>query len=167
MSKILILLNYKQKKIAIIIGALILCLSAFELLIFSLIQPIIIFFSRDDGVDKVKAIGNDFNVNISALEVLILFFIIFIIRSLLYIFVSYLRQKLIKDINDNLSQKIYSKYLSRDFLFFINSSSSSFVSRIIVEIDRFAYKLIDSLFYLLTDIATILVVVSFLFYKYF
>jgi ABC-type multidrug transport system fused ATPase/permease subunit len=167
MNKILSLLNYKQKKIAIIIGVLILCLSAFELLIFSLIQPIIIFFSRDDGVDKVKAIGNDFNINISALEVLILFFIIFIIRSLLYIFVSYLRQKLIKNINDNLSQKIYSKYLSRDFLFFINSSSSSFVSRIIVEIDRFAYKLIDSLFYLLTDIATILVVVSFLFYKYF
>ena len=167
MHKILSLLNKKQKKIAFTVIALILCLSAFELLIFTLIQPIIIFFTRDDGVDKIKAIGNSFGANISALHVLIFFFIVFIIRSFLSIYVSYLRQKLIKDINDNLSHKIYSNYLNKNFLFFINANSSNFLSRIIVEIDKFAYRLIESLFYLLTDIAIILIVVSYLFYAYF
>jgi ABC-type bacteriocin/lantibiotic exporter with double-glycine peptidase domain len=167
MYKILSLLNKKQKKIAFTLISLILCLSAFELLIFTLIQPIIIFFTRDDGVDKIKAIGNSFGANISALQVLIFFFIVFIIRSFLSIFVSYLRQKLIKDINDNLSHKMYSNYLNKNFLFFVNANSSNFLSRIIVEIDKLAYRLIDSLFYLLTDITIILIIVSFLFYTYF
>jgi hypothetical protein len=107
MYKILSLLNNKQKKIAFTVIALILCLSAFELLIFTLIQPIIIFFTGDGGADKIKTIGNSFGTNITALQVVIFFFIVFIIRSFLSIFVSYLRQKLIKDINDNLSHKIY------------------------------------------------------------
>ena len=167
MGDILSLLNKKQKKISYIVVALILCLSAFELLIFTLIQPIIIFFARDDGVDKIKTLGNKFNFNISALDVLIFFFIVFVTRSLLSLFVSYLRQKLIKDINDYLSHKVYSKYLRKNFLFFVNSNSSSFISRIIVEIDKFAYRLIDSLFYLLTDIAIIIVIIFYLFYIYF
>jgi ABC-type bacteriocin/lantibiotic exporter with double-glycine peptidase domain len=167
MDDILSLLNKKQKKISYIVVALILCLSAFELLIFSLIQPIIIFFARDDGVDKIKAFGSNFNFNVSALDVLIFFFIVFVIRSFLSLFVSYLRQKLIKDINDYLSHKVYSKYLRKNFLFFVNSNSSSFISRIIVEIEKFAYRLIDSLFYLLTDIAIIIIIISYLFYIYF
>jgi len=167
MGDILSLLNKKQKNIAYIVVALILCLSAFELLIFTLIQPIIIFFARDDGFDKVKGFGNNFNLNLSALEVLIFFFIVFVIRSFLSLFVSYLRQKLIKDINDCLSYKLYSKYLKKSFLFFVNSNSSSFLSRIIVESDKFAYRLIDSLFYLLTDIAIIIIIIFYLFYAYF
>jgi hypothetical protein len=88
MDDILSLLNKKQKKISYIVVALILCLSAFELLIFSLIQPIIIFFARDDGVDKIKAFGSNFNFNVSALDVLIFFFIVFVIRSFLSLFVK-------------------------------------------------------------------------------
>lgn len=167
MYKILSLLNKKQKKISYTIGALILGLSAFELLIFSLIQPIILFFTLNDSAENIKPIGNNFGTDISAIQVLIFFLIVFIIRSTLSIFVSYLRQKLIKDINDTLSHKIYSNYLNKDFLFFINSNSSTFLSRIVLEIEKFAYKLIDSLFYLLTDFAIILVVISYLFYAHF
>ena len=167
MYKILSLLNEKQKKIAFIIGALILALSAFELLIFSLIQPIILFFTLSDGAKKIKYIGNNFITDISVTQVLIFFLIVFIIRSILTVFVSYLRQKLIKDINDTLSNKIYSNYLNKDFLFFINSNSSTFLSRIILEIEKFAYRLIDSLFYLLTDFAIVLVVIFYLFYTHF
>ena len=167
MYKILSLLNEKQKKIAFIIGALILVLSAFELVIFSLIQPIILFFTLSDGAEKIKYIGNNFITDISAIQVLIFFLIVFIIRSILTVFVSYLRQKLIKDINDTLSHKIYSNYLNKDFLFFINSNSSTFLSRIILEIEKFAYRLIDGLFYLLTDFAIVLVVIFYLFYTHF
>ena len=167
MYKILSLLNKKQKKISYTIGALILGLSAFELLIFSLIQPIILFFTLNDSAENIKPIGNNFGTDINAIQVLIFFLIVFIIRSTLSIFVSYLRQKLIKDINDALSHKIYSNYLNKDFLFFINSNSSTFLSRIVLEIEKFAYKLIDSLFYLLTDFAIILVVISYLFYAHF
>ena len=167
MNKILSLLNKKQKKIALTIVVSILFLSAFELLIFSLIQPIIIFFSRDEGVDEIKSIGRFFDLNISALQILIFFFTVFVIRSSLSVFVSYLRQKLVKDINDNFSHQIFSNYLNKNFLFFINNNSSNFLSRIIVEIDKFAYRLIESLFYLLTDIAIILIVLFYLFYTYF
>ena len=59
MYKILSLLNKKQKKISYTIGALILGLSAFELLIFSLIQPIILFFTLGDGAEKFKYIRNN------------------------------------------------------------------------------------------------------------
>lgn len=167
MNKILSLLDKKQKNIAILIAALIFFLSIFELLIFNLIQPIIIFFSRDDGVDQIKSIGSKFNLNITALQILIFFFAIFVIRSLLSVVISYLRQKLIKDINDSLSEKIFKKYLNKNFLFFIDSNSSKFISNIILEVDKFAYRLVDSLFYLLADLAIILIVLSYLLYAYF
>jgi ABC-type bacteriocin/lantibiotic exporter with double-glycine peptidase domain len=167
MNKILSLLDKKQKNIALLIAALIFFLSIFELLIFNLIQPIIIFFSRDDGVDQIKSIGGKFNLNITALQILIFFFAIFVIRSLLSVVISYLRQKLIKDINDSLSEKIFKKYLNKNFLFFIDSNSSKFISNIILEVDKFAYRLVDSLFYLLADLAIILIVLSYLFYAYF
>ena len=167
MNKILSLLDKKQKNIALLIAALIFFLSIFELLIFNLIQPIIIFFSRDDGVDQIKSIGGKFNLNITALQILIFFFAIFVIRSLLSVVISYLRQKLIKDINDSLSEKIFKKYLNKNFLFFIDSNSSKFISNIILEVDKFAYRLVDSLFYLLADLAIILIVLSYLLYAYF
>jgi ATP-binding cassette subfamily C protein len=167
MNKILSLLDKKQKNIALLITALILFLSIFELLIFNLIQPIIIFFSRDDGVDQIKSIGSKFNLNITAFQILIFFFVIFVIRSLLSVVISYFRQKLIKDINDSLSERIFKKYLNKNFLFFVDSNSSKFISNIILEVDKFAYRLIDSLFYLLADLAIILIVISYLFYAYF
>jgi ABC-type bacteriocin/lantibiotic exporter with double-glycine peptidase domain len=167
MNKILSLLNKKQKNIAILIAALIFFLSIFELLIFNLIQPIIIFFSRDDGVDQIKSIGAKFNFNITALQILVFFFLIFVIRSLLSVIISYFRQKLIKDINDSLSERIFKKYLNKNFLFFLDSNSSKFISNIILEVDKFAYRLVDSLFYLLADLAIILIVLSYLFYAYF
>jgi len=167
MNKILSLLDKKQKNIAILIAALIFFLSIFELLIFNLIQPIIIFFSRDDGVDQIKSFGSKFNINITAFQILIFFFVIFVIRSLLSVVISYLRQKLIKDINDSLSERIFKKYLNKNFLFFVDSNSSKFISNIILEVDKFAYRLIDSLFYLLADLAIILIVISYLFYAYF
>lgn len=167
MNKILSLLDKKQKNIAILIAALIFFLSIFELLIFNLIQPIIIFFSRDDGVDQIKSFGSKFNLNITAFQILIFFFVIFVIRSLLSVVISYLRQKLIKDINDSLSERIFKKYLNKNFLFFVDSNSSKFISNIILEVDKFAYRLIDSLFYLLADLAIILIVISYLFYAYF
>ena len=49
--------------------------------------------------------------------------LIFVIRSLLSVVISYLRQKLIKDINDSLSERIFKKYLNKNFLFFIDSNS--------------------------------------------
>jgi len=167
MNKILSLLDKKQKKIALVIAVLIFFLSIFELLIFNLIQPIIIFFSRDDGVDEIKLFGSKFNLNITALEIFILFFTIFLIRSFLSVAISFLRQKLIKDINDNLSERVFKKYLDKNFLFFMDSNSSKFISNIIIEVDKFAYRLMDSLFYLLADFAIILIVLSYLFYNYF
>jgi ABC-type bacteriocin/lantibiotic exporter with double-glycine peptidase domain len=167
MNKILSLLDKKQKNIALLIAVLIFFLSIFELLIFNLIQPIIIFFSRDDGVDQIKSIGSKFNLNITAFQILIFFFVIFVIRSLLSVVISYFRQKLIKDINDSLSERIFKKYLNKNFLFFVDSNSSKFISNIILEVDKFAYRLIDSLFYLLADLAIILIVISYLFYAYF
>ena len=92
MYKILSLLNKKQKKIAFTIGFLILGLSAFELLIFSLIQPIILFFTLGDGAEKFKYIRNNFITDISVTQVLFFFLIVFIIRSILIVFISYLRQ---------------------------------------------------------------------------
>jgi len=167
MNKILSLLDKKQKKIALVIAVLIFFLSIFELLIFNLIQPIINFFSKDDGVDEIKLFGSKFNLNITALEIFILFFTIFLIRSFLSVAISYLRQKLIKDINDNLSERVFKKYLNKNFLFFMDSNSSKFISNIIIEVDKFAYRLMDSLFYLLADFAIILIVLSYLFYNYF
>ena len=143
-----------------------LSLTFFELLIFSLLQEILNYFNGTSVNNKLSNIfifldGTSFKF------LLITFFVIFTFRSLVYVCLSYVRNKLVQSVNNDVSKKIFSNYLGRDFSFFINTNSSKLISNIILEVEKFAYRTIDPLIYFLAEVFIILGIFLFLSFSYF
>ena len=167
MKDIFFLITRSQKNIIFLLATLALFLSLFEFLTFSLIEPLISIFSSNKNSAELKYFKFlNIETSITKNVLINIFFICFVIRSLLSLVILYFKNILNKSINDNLSGKLFTYYLKRDYLFFIKNSSSFFNSNIIKEVDNFAMRLMDSLIYLLTDTIIILTVIIFLTLSY-
>jgi ATP-binding cassette, subfamily B, bacterial PglK len=168
MKKIFLLLDNSQKKKFILIAFLILTVSIFEIAILSFVKPIIDFFTgSSDKIDNFIFNNISFLNSLSFELSLVIFFCVFLSRSFLSIILSYLRHKLTKSIHDNLSTKIYENYLLKDYSFFLNNNSSNLISNLILEIEKFSYKLMDSVTFFLVDLFIILTVTLYLLINYF
>jgi ABC-type bacteriocin/lantibiotic exporter with double-glycine peptidase domain len=167
MRDIFLLINKSEKKIIFILAFLALFLSFFEFLTFSLIEPIINIFSSNNKTTEIKILKYlNLEINLTKVLLINIFFICFLLRSILSLIITYFKNLLGKSINDSLSIKLFSYYLNKDYLFFTKNSSSFFNSNIIKEVDNFAMKLIDSIIYLLTDSVIILTIITFLIISY-
>lgn len=170
MKKILSLLNKKQVLFFYFFGVAVLLLSVLEVLTFSLIQPIIsILSSKDsqlsfDGTFIKKIFPNEF---LNSHLILFIFFLLFALRSVVTIGISYIRQSLNRSIDQDISNKVYSQYIHKDYSFFLKKNSSSFVSNIIVEVDKFSYRLVDSLTFLIVDVVIVATITIYLLISYF
>jgi ABC-type bacteriocin/lantibiotic exporter with double-glycine peptidase domain len=96
-----------------------------------------------------------------------LFFFFFTLRFFLIIIVAYKKTVLVKNINDNLSNKIFSYYIFKEYQFYINNSNSKFLSNITLEVEKFSYRVIDCFIGLITEIFLVSGVLAFLFIVYF
>jgi len=169
MKKILSLLNKKQLLYFYFFGVAVLLLSVLEVLIFSLIQPIIgILSSKNsqlnfDGTLIKKIIPDEF---FNSHLILFIFFLFFALRSVVTIGISYIRQSLNRSIDQDISNKVYSQYIHKDYSFFLKKNSSSFVSNIIVEVDKFSYRLVDSLTFLIVDVVIVATITIYLLISY-
>lgn len=167
MKDIFFLLNKSQKNLLIFLAILTLFLSFFEFLTFALIEPIVNSFSLNKEKVEISFFKKiNLNLELSKITIIYVFCIFFLMRSMISLVIVYFKNLLSKKINDNLSNKLYTYYLSKDYLFFIKNSSSFFNSNIIKEVDNFSMKLMDSLIYLLTDIVIITTVIMFLSISY-
>jgi ABC-type bacteriocin/lantibiotic exporter with double-glycine peptidase domain len=169
MKKILNLLNKKQLLFFYFFGAAVLLLSVLEVLTFSLIQPIIGFLSSNNpqlnfNSTFIKKIFPDKFLNTHL--ILFIFFFIFALRSVVSIGISYIRQSLNRSIDKDISNKIYSQYIHKDYSFFLKKNSSSFISNIIVEVDKFSYRLVDSLTFFIVDVAIVATITIYLLINY-
>ncbi len=168
MKKIFYLLDKSQKKIFLLIAFLILTVSLFEIAILSFVKPIIDFFTgSSDKIDNFIFNNIPFLNNLPIEFGLVIFFSIFLTRSFLAIVLSYFRHRLNQSINDELSNKIYKSYLSKDYIFFLNNNSANLISNIILEIEKFSYRLMDSVSYFIVDALIILTVTLYLLINYF
>lgn len=168
MKKIFLILNLSQKKIFIYIALLILIVSIFEIAVLSFIKPVIDFFTGSTNKIDNYILSNVHYLKDTSVEIgLLIFFLIFVIRSILSIILSFARQKLNKSINDNLSNKIFTNYLSKDYIFFLRNNSSNLIANIMLEIEKFSYRLVDSISYFLVDSLIISVIVFYLLINFF
>jgi ATP-binding cassette subfamily B protein len=95
------------------------------------------------------------------------FFLFFLFRSALVIYISSLKANIVKKINDDFSNLIYLNYLNKNYEFFINNNSSDLISNIILEIEKFSYRVIDNIISGAAELFIIISVLGFLFYNYF
>lgn len=167
MLKIIELLEQNEKKNYIYIVLLIILLSFCEALTFFFLHPIANYFSNNKYNFQIPFLKDFFTFDLNIINLLCLFIFFFVIRFLLTIIVSYKKYTLVRDINNNLSNKIYSYYIFKEFQFYINNSNSKFLTNIIEEVEKFSYRVIDCFIGLITEIFIVIGVLIFLFIMYF
>jgi ABC-type bacteriocin/lantibiotic exporter with double-glycine peptidase domain len=167
MSKILQLLNRNEKNKLTLIIFLLVLLSTAEALTFFFLQPISNYFSNNKYNFQIPFLKDFFTFDLNIINLLCLFIFFFVIRFLLTIIVSYKKTTLVRDVNNNLSNKIYSYYIFKEFQFYINNSNSKFLTNIIEEVEKFSYRVIDCFIGLITEIFLVTGVLIFLFIMYF
>ena len=167
MFKILDLLDRNEKKKLIIIIILLVFLGVSESLTFFFLQPISNYLNNSEYNFQITFFKNFFIFNLSIINLLVLFLFFFILRFFLIIVVAYKKTVLVKNINDNLSNKIFTYYINKEYQFYINNSNSKFLSNSTLEVEKFSYRVIDCFIGLITEIFLVSGVLAFLFIVYF
>lgn len=168
-KKIFQILPLKTKNNMYVFIVLLLISSFFELLSISVLIPIAeIIISGNTSIEFINNHLKNYHSNFSQNQILVysLLFIIslFFIKTLYLISFSYWTNKFSQNIYKILSEKILEKYLSKEYLFFINHKSSDLIRNIILETKNvsaiiFAYlKIIVELFIFLSIGIFILIV---------
>jgi ABC-type bacteriocin/lantibiotic exporter with double-glycine peptidase domain len=167
MNKIIRIVNYFQKDKIYFLICLITFSSFVELLLLYLLQPIIYYFSGELNSINFYNLKFIFGEKLDFKILLLFFLFVFIFKCLLSILVSYQKGKLVKKLNDRLSTRIYSNYISKNFDFFINNNSSNLIANIIFEVQKFSYNIVDSLLIIITELFLIITVLIYLLTVYF
>ena len=163
MSFLKILSKKNRLKIGLIV-ILTIILSTLEFLVFSFIEPIINSFSQNASNKKINLF---FTNNLELKELLIFFFILYLIRICAAISLSYLRSFTLKKIFDEISLKILTNYLNQKFIFFLSRRYSQLLSNITIEVNKFTNHYIESSIHIFTESFIVLTIVVFLFTSYF
>ena len=164
MFKIFNLLTLEEKKKLFLIIFLVIVTSLFEILFFTFIQPILGYFTGSESRFLLN------NINLSSLKfdfLIFIFLIIFFLRSLFYILASYFKNIFVKTLNDRISVSIFSNYVNKDYIFFTQNNTSELISNIIIEVEKFSYRVIDAFLAFLTEAFLVTSIIIFLFLNYF
>jgi ABC-type bacteriocin/lantibiotic exporter with double-glycine peptidase domain len=167
MNKIIRIVNYFQKDKIYFLICLITFSSFVELLLLYLLQPIIYYFSGASNSINFYNLKFIFGEKLDFKILLLFFLFVFIFKCLLSILISYQKGKLVKKLNDRLSARIYSNYISKNFDFFLNNNSSNLIANIIFEVQKFSYNIVDSLLIIITELFLIITVLIYLLTVYF
>lgn len=167
MNKIIKIVNYFQKNKIFFLIFIIIFASLVELLLLYLLQPLIYYFSGTSNSINFYSLEFIFGKESNFKIFLLFFFFVFIFKCLLSILISYQKGKLVKKLNDQLSSRIYSNYISKDFEFFIINNSSNLIANIIFEVQKFSYNIVDSLLIILTEAFLVIAVLTYLLTVYF
>ena len=162
MKKIILILNSGQIFKVLLIVILILLTSVFEVLLLLFIQPLLQVFLN------FQAISYNFkffslNYNVDARILFLCFVSIFFLRNFFFALTSVLKNQFITNLHINISNKIYSSYLNRNYFFFLKNNSSKLISNVINEVNFFCYNVFDSFLIFLTEIFLILAIIFFYF----
>lgn len=166
MLKLFNILPLEQKKNFFLITFFIILLSLVEILIFSLLQPIINFYSENSSKD-IFLNKIEFFKTLTVYEILGFFFIFFIIRVTFYIYIGFKKNRFCYNINNFLSSRIFENFIYQEYIFFIEKKTSDMISLIIKEVDNFSYRLLENIINLFTEIFIVSAILIFLLINFF
>jgi ABC-type bacteriocin/lantibiotic exporter with double-glycine peptidase domain len=166
MKKVINILSPNQILGILLIAILILLTSVSEILLLLFIEPTLQILLNI----KAKTYNFEFfsfRYNFDT-RILFLFFIsVFLLRNIFYALTTIVKNRFIINLHINTSNKIYSSYLSKSYIFFLRNNSSKLISNVINEVNFFCYNVLDGFFIFSTEIFLILAIVFFLFYNFF
>lgn len=164
MKKLLNILSKKNNIYIFFIIFLTVILSALEFAFLGFVEPLIKFFSQNKNLnDYINLFGNRLLLR----DFIILFILIFLLRIIFSITVSYVKHRTTKKIFDEISSRILSNYLDNNYIFFIKNKTSRLVSNLIIEVSKFCFQYLESFIFLIIESFVILAVSAFLLISYF
>ena len=131
-------LDEKQKNQSYLLFCLMFFASGLEFLSIGLILPIIgIFFDSESTqlLEILNFLKIYFHEENLLLKVLFLFVSIFIIKTLILVFISWYEQKFIATFKEQFSSKLFYNYLNQNYSFFDGRNSSDFIRNLVTELD--------------------------------
>ena len=131
-------LDKRQKTKSYILFSLIFLSSILEFLSIGLILPITSLFLDSNLPQLIKVfdfIQIDFKDDRLFFKILLLFFILFLIKTLIMIYISWYEQKFIATFKEQFSSKLFNNYLNQNNIFFEGRNSSEFIRNLVTELD--------------------------------
>ena len=164
-KKILEILSKKDKKKIMLSVIFLLTRSLLEVIGIGLLIPILNFISNEN---KVIFLYNYFpslqklNNKEYIIFFISIFIIIYLIKTVFTIFHSSWSSKFVNNLSNDLAYRVVSRYLDKNYIFFLENNSASLVRNISSETGIFAHGLIGSIILCTTQIVFIISICLFL-----
>ena len=165
-KKIFSLLNNNQKKQTIFFLILLFFSTIFEGLSVALVFPLIKGVIDEDFFQNIESKFPFFelsNLNHDEIIFICLLAIIstYLIKSIYLIFFSWWKSNFILKINNEISGRLFKKYIYSPYTFFFNKNSSEFIRNIYSE-SRYINSAIDNFFRFIIELFSIIIIITIL-----
>jgi len=165
--KILLLILNKKQKLVFFIALIIIFFSlVLETFGIGMILPIInvlVTGNRNINIDLIDKYIASFTLKEDFFIYLIIFFIFYLFKNTIVLIAQFLQLKIIYQIKENLSKRLFEEFLFKDYKYYIEKNSSVFINKLGQSINDFTTCL-RFVFNTLSDIAFITIILIFLFY---
>ena len=145
-KKILLILNFEERKKIIYAVIFSIIKSLFEIATIGLIIPIISFFLDDKNKISLFIMDISFINSLSKKEILafliFLFLIVYLIKTLFLLFYNSWTSNFINNLSINLINRVLNKYLSKNYLFFLQNNTAFLVRNILNETSVFSLSVV-------------------------
>ena len=164
-SKIFYILPKGQSFTFLFIIILTLINTIFELLGIGLIIPFLSLFFEDTNSKFIENLSflNDFSNENKILFILFLLLIVFILKNFFLLFFHKKKINFSQDLAALMADKLYRKYIRKNYIYFTNKNSSELIRNITGEANLFALGIVFSLIGLMTDSIIFISILCFLF----
>ena len=160
------ILNFKQKKSFVYLTILMFISMSFEILTLNSLLILLNIFSDPSSIEgskvvlKIKSFGFDYDIY---LQVLIIFFVIFFVKTIINIFITWNENYYIYNTRADLSHKFFKGYLYLPRIFHLRTNISETIKNITIEVDHLIAS-IHAIIIILMETIVLIGLVLFLFF---
>jgi ABC-type bacteriocin/lantibiotic exporter with double-glycine peptidase domain len=161
-----LILNKKQQAVFFVALIMIFISLVLETFGIGMILPIInilVTGKKNTNIDLIDNYLVDFTLKEVFFIYLIIFFVFYLFKNTIVLIAQFLQLKIIYQIKENLSKKLFEEFLFKDYRYYIEKNSSVFINKLGQSINDFTTCL-RFVFNTLSDIAFITILLIFLFY---
>ena len=154
-KKLFTLFNKQEKKLGLFLVSLIIVSMLFELFGIALLIPTISLLFDNEYLNSSNLIINlnqyltELNIDIITFF-LCLMLIIFVIKSIIQVYVTFMQKKIVSKLNMNISNRLFKDYLTQDFLYYSHQNRSRIIHNLQTEMLHF-FLFFESFLALLAD----------------
>ena len=169
LKKINFLINKKQRKGLIILTMLLFLGMLFEIAGLGILIPTLNIILEPEALNKIPIIVTlkdsftEFSHNDFIYVFLGIIFLIYIIKTILLVFITYKQNIFLNNVLAYISNNLFTSYLSRPYIFYINRNTSELIKNIQIEMQHF-YIFISSLISLFLEAGFLLAIIATLIY---